>query len=45
MTDTPVVGVIGLGRMGSAYAALLLKKGRTVVGYDTTKAALDALAA
>ena len=37
------VGFIGLGLMGGAMAANLLKGGHSVCGYDISKAALDAL--
>lgn len=43
MTEGQIVGVIGLGRMGSAYADLLLKKGHVVVGFDTSSVARDRL--
>jgi putative dehydrogenase len=36
-----VVGVIGLGIMGSALAARLLRAGRTVVGYDVSEQRLS----
>ncbi|MCH9052104.1 MAG: NAD(P)-dependent oxidoreductase [Proteobacteria bacterium] len=44
MTDT-VVGVVGLGIMGSAISANLLDAGFAVVGYDVVADKLDALSA
>ncbi len=44
MTET-VVGVVGLGIMGSAISANLLDAGIAVVGYDVVAAKLDALSA
>ena len=44
MTDT-VVGVVGLGIMGSAISANLLDAGIAVVGYDVVAEKLDALSA
>ena len=41
----PTVGVIGLGTMGGAMAANLLKNGYPVVGYDTVPARRSALKA
>lgn len=41
----PVVGVIGLGIMGSAFARNLLSNGFTVVGYDPVPQAGEALRA
>lgn len=39
------VGIVGLGRMGSAMAGNLIEAGFAVVGRDTDKARADALAA
>ncbi len=44
MTET-VVGVVGLGIMGSAISANLLDAGIAVVGYDVVAEKLDALSA
>ena len=44
MTET-VVGVVGLGIMGSAVSANLLDAGIAVVGYDVVAEKLDALSA
>lgn len=41
----PAVAVLGLGIMGSAYAANLLKAGFAVAGFDPLPAAREALAA
>jgi 3-hydroxyisobutyrate dehydrogenase len=40
-----IVGIIGLGRMGSAMAARLAQKGYEVVGWDQNPVAVSALAA
>ena len=45
MGDAPVIGIVGLGIMGSAYAGLLRRAGRDVVGFDTDAGARDRLAA
>ena len=39
------IGFIGLGNMGGPMAALLLKAGHNVTGFDLAQAALDKLAA
>lgn len=44
MAEAPVVGIVGLGIMGSAYAAHLCKAGRGVVGFDVDAAARERLA-
>ena len=38
-----IVGVVGLGAMGSAFAIMLVKAGFEVVGFDVRAAALDEL--
>jgi 3-hydroxyisobutyrate dehydrogenase and related beta-hydroxyacid dehydrogenases len=38
MSQQPVVAVLGLGAMGHAFAANLLKKGFTVRGWNRTRA-------
>ncbi len=40
-----VIGFIGLGNMGAPMAANLVKAGHQVVGYDTSRRAVEALAA
>lgn len=45
MTASAPVGLIGLGIMGSAYAANLLKRGHDVLGFDATKPARERLLA
>ena len=40
----PVVGVIGLGLMGSAIAQRLIETGHTVAGYDIVAAKLASTA-
>jgi 3-hydroxyisobutyrate dehydrogenase-like beta-hydroxyacid dehydrogenase len=44
MTQTPVIGIVGLGIMGGAYAKHLCAAGRRVVGYDVDEAAKARLA-
>jgi len=38
MSQQPAVAVLGLGAMGHAFAANLLKKGFTVYGWNRTRA-------
>ena len=43
--DTTVVGIVGLGIMGSAYGENLCKAGWRVIGFDVAQAQLDRLSA
>src|SRR5688572_22638115 len=45
MTETMKIGFIGLGSMGSAMAATLLKAGHEVTAYNRSQDKVDALAA
>lgn len=42
-TDKPVIGVVGLGIMGGAFARNVLKTGFTVVGHDLLEENVNAL--
>ena len=42
-SDKPVVGVIGLGIMGGAFAKNVLKAGFTVVGHDLVSQQVETL--
>ena len=44
MSDSPTIGILGLGIMGSAYARHLAAAGHPVIGYDPVPSALAALA-
>ncbi len=43
--DTPTIGWIGIGRMGSAMAERLLKAGRAIKVWNRTRAKAEPLAA
>jgi 3-hydroxyisobutyrate dehydrogenase len=45
MTDTPRIGLIGVGNMGAPMARRLSAAGHTLMVYDLQRAALDALVA
>ncbi len=41
--STPHLSLVGLGKLGSSYAAFYAQKGYSVIGYDIDKAKVDAL--